>query len=217
MSDPKTTRPGAPRTGGRGRARRTVSASAVAGALFAALAVVLMPASGGTTGHVLAAASAQPSEAAPARSAGRDATVSVSAAVSLNRVASSRVERLLQAVHACPDEARACVDTGLRLSWLQDDGSVVYGPVRIMPGTPSLPGAVATPHGVFHVQWKDADHVSGEFGEPMPNAVFFAPGGIAFHAGSLTAGSHGCVHLSRPASRYYYTHLPVGAEVAVFS
>jgi lipoprotein-anchoring transpeptidase ErfK/SrfK len=50
----------------------------------------------------------------------------------------------------------------------------------------------------------------------MPYAVFFAPGGIAFHGGSLTTLSHGCVHLDIGSARYYYDHLPVGAEVVVF-
>ena len=54
------------------------------------------------------------------------------------------------------------------------------------------------------------------FGVPIPYAVFFAPGGIAFHAGRLTSSSHGCIHLTLPNARYYHDHLPDGAEVAVF-
>ena len=50
----------------------------------------------------------------------------------------------------------------------------------------------------------------------MPWATFFETGGIAFHGGSLTQWSHGCVHLSVPDARYYNVHLPVGAEVVVF-
>jgi lipoprotein-anchoring transpeptidase ErfK/SrfK len=50
----------------------------------------------------------------------------------------------------------------------------------------------------------------------MPWAVFFAPGGIAFHGGSLTTPSHGCVHLTDENAYYYNDHLPVGAEVVVF-
>lgn len=34
---------------------------------------------------------------------------------------------------------------------------------------------------------------------PMPYSVFFAPGGIAFHEGSLTEDSHGCVRLAADA------------------
>lgn len=81
------------------------------------------------------------------------------------------------------------------------------------------PGAHAdpTPRGIFHVAWKAGAHyISTSFGVPIPYAVFFAAGGIAFHAGSLTSSSHGCVHLTMHNARYYHDHLPIGAEVAVF-
>ena len=60
------------------------------------------------------------------------------------------------------------------------------------------------------------NYISTEYDEPMPYAVFFAPGGVAFHGGSLTTPSHGCVHLDIGSARYYHDHLPVGAEVVVF-
>ncbi len=113
----------------------------------------------------------------------------------------------------CPPSADVCVDTRLRISWMQEDGHVTYGPVPIMPG---MAGKWATPQGIFHVEWKAADWVSTEFDQPMPNSVFFAPGGIAFHQGPLADLSHGCVHLSKEASQHYFENLPVGAEVAVF-
>jgi len=50
----------------------------------------------------------------------------------------------------------------------------------------------------------------------MPWATFFAPGGVAFHGGSLTSWSHGCVHLTVANAHYYQEHLPIGAEVVVF-
>ena len=112
---------------------------------------------------------------------------------------------------SCPPAASACADLSANLSWLQSDGKITYGPVRMKAGLPR------TPRGTFHVQWKaGADFVSSEFGEPMPYAVFFAPGGIAFHGGSLTKRSHGCIHLDINSARYYDDHLPVGAEVVVF-
>jgi hypothetical protein len=112
---------------------------------------------------------------------------------------------------SCPPAASACADLSADLSWLQSDGKITYGPVRIEPGLPR------TPRGTFHVEWKAGAHyVSTEFNEPMPYAVFFAPGGIAFHGGSLTEKSHGCIHLDIDSARYYYDHLPAGAEVVVF-
>lgn len=115
----------------------------------------------------------------------------------------------------CPPAAAACVDLAEHITWLQAGGKVSYGPVRMEPGPPGTPHA--TPVGTFHVSWKTGAHyTSNIYLEPMPWAVFFAAGGIAFHAGSLTQSSHGCVHLTLAAAHYYNEHLPVGAEVVVF-
>jgi hypothetical protein len=116
---------------------------------------------------------------------------------------------------SCPAAAAACVDLGDHLTWLQSDGRITYGPVRMEPGPPGTQHE--TPRGTFHVEWKGgANYVSNEYHEPMPYAVFFAPGGVAFHGGSLTTASHGCVHLNIDSARYYHDHLSVGAEVVVF-
>jgi lipoprotein-anchoring transpeptidase ErfK/SrfK len=115
---------------------------------------------------------------------------------------------------SCPAAASACVDLSDRLTWLQSGRRITYGPVPMEPGPPGT--RHATPRGTFHVQWKAGpDYISTAYHEPMPYAVFFAPGGVAFHGGSLTTPSHGCVHLSRSSARYYHDHLPVGAEVVV--
>ena len=112
---------------------------------------------------------------------------------------------------SCPPAATACADLSAHLTWLQSDGTITYGPVHMEPGPPR------TPRGTFHVEWKAGAHyMSTEYHEPMPYAVFFAPGGIAFHGGSLTAPSHGCIHLDIGSAQYYHDHLPVGAEVVVF-
>ena len=116
----------------------------------------------------------------------------------------------------CPAGAAACVDLTRHITWLQSDGKVSFGPVRMEPGKPGS-GPHATPTGTFQVQWKAGPNlVSNIYNEPMPWAVFFAPGGVAFHAGSLTQWSHGCVHLTLADAHYYNEHLPVGAEVVVF-
>jgi len=116
---------------------------------------------------------------------------------------------------SCPVAASACVDLSDHLTWLQSGSHITYGPVPMEPGPPGT--RQATPRGTFQVQWKaGANYISTEFHEPLPYAVFFTPGGIAFHAGSLTAPSHGCVHLNIGSALYYHDHLPIGAEVAVF-
>lgn len=116
---------------------------------------------------------------------------------------------------SCLPAASACADLSAGLTWLQSGGAITYGPVRMEPGLPGTPDA--TPRGTFRVQWKAGVHyLSTEYHEPMPYAVFFAAGGIAFHGGSLTRPSHGCIHLDIGSARYYHDHLPVGAEVVVF-
>lgn len=116
---------------------------------------------------------------------------------------------------SCPAAATACVDLKDHLTWLQSNGHITYGPVSMEPGPPGT--RQATPRGTFHVQWRaGANYISTEYHVPIPYAVFFAPGGVAFHGGSLDTPSHGCVHLDIGSARYYHDHLPTGAEVVVF-
>jgi hypothetical protein len=118
-------------------------------------------------------------------------------------------------LRSCPPPATACVDLTRHLTWLQAGGTVTFGPVQMEPGPPG--SKHATPRGTFAVAWKAGPtYISNIYGDPMPWAVFFAPGGIAFHGGSLTKPSHGCVHLTVANAHYYNEHLPVGARVVVF-
>lgn len=113
----------------------------------------------------------------------------------------------------CGAGVDACVDLSANQSWLLKDGVVKYGPVPITSGRPGY----RTPPGTFKVGWKDIDHKSAEFNDaPMPYSVFFN-GGIAFHQGSLSAQSHGCIHLSRAAAETYFNFLSVGDTVQVVS
>jgi hypothetical protein len=111
----------------------------------------------------------------------------------------------------CDADVRACVSLSQNLAWLLRDGVVEYGPV---PTTHGRAGQ-ETPVGKFTVAWKDAEHTSSIYGDNMPHSVFFAAGGIAFHEGSLTEESHGCVHLSPEAAKTFFDALPVKATVQV--
>lgn len=111
----------------------------------------------------------------------------------------------------CTISDGACIDLSANKSWLLSGGKVIYGPVGITSGRPGF----RTPPGNFRVEWKDIDHKSREFNNaPMPYSVFFH-GGMAFHAGSLTVQSHGCIHLGTAAAKMYYNTLAVGAAVQV--
>lgn len=115
-------------------------------------------------------------------------------------------------VTPCQPSAKACVDLSSKQAWLQKDGTGYYGPVPLTSGK----AGAETPTGVFQVQWKDADHRSGEFDNaPMPNAVFFTNTGVAFHEGSLQQESNGCLHLSTTAAKRFFDELNKGDEVQV--
>jgi lipoprotein-anchoring transpeptidase ErfK/SrfK len=104
----------------------------------------------------------------------------------------------------------ACVSLSQRKTWLLVNGQVVYGPVHAEPGRTGW----STPVGTFTVTGKAQHYVSREFNAPMPYSTFFLPG-IAFHEGSASTLSHGCIHLSLAAAEEYFTNLHVGETVQV--
>lgn len=111
----------------------------------------------------------------------------------------------------CTVTGGACVDISAKKAWLLSGGKVVYGPVPITTGRKGYPTATGT----FHVQYKEKMHYSKAFDNAeMPNSVFFYNGN-AFHQGSLSTLSHGCVHLSKTASLKFYNTLGVGDPVQV--
>jgi lipoprotein-anchoring transpeptidase ErfK/SrfK len=193
-----------------------VAGTTVAGWHHPQRQVVLVPTPTATASTSSAAAASASAAAAgvPAKSA-TGLTLTLPSARVTQDVVATPATLTPAARKFCPVKATACVDLEDHLTWLQSNGHITYGPVVFEPGTAGT--SRATPRGTFHVQWKaGANYVSIKYHEPMPWAVFFAPGGVAFHGGSLTAPSHGCVHLTVSNARYYHDHLPIGAEVAVF-
>ena len=115
------------------------------------------------------------------------------------------------AAAAAASGTAACVDLSAHKAWLLDGGKVVYGPVPMLPGRKGN----ETPTGTFHVLSKEKMHLSKEFDNAeMPNSVFFYPGD-AFHTGSLSVYSHGCIHLSASASLKFFNTLHLGDVVQV--
>lgn len=118
----------------------------------------------------------------------------------------------IPAGNQCPSTASACVDLTDNLTWLQSDGKVTYGPVKMIGGK----AGERTPTGTFHVYLKQKMHYSKEFDNaPMPYSVFFV-GGVAFHQGSLYVPSAGCVHLTQSSAITYFNTLSVGDTVYVY-
>jgi lipoprotein-anchoring transpeptidase ErfK/SrfK len=139
--------------------------------------------------------------AAPAAPAGSSGARSEAPATYPNGVAGT----------PCTATARACVDVGGRKAWLMDGGTVVRGPVQVQTGDREDP----TPLGTFSVQWKAEQYTSREYLVQMPYAVFFAPGGVAFHQGRQDTPSAGCVKLLEADAKAFFVHLQVGDEVQV--
>lgn len=113
----------------------------------------------------------------------------------------------------CSAKADVCLDLSITEVWLMHDGKITYGPE---PTTVGRPGH-ETPTGTFTVQYKDIDHYSDAYDTPMPYSVFFTNTGIAFHEGSLSVASHGCVHLGHGDAVLFYNKLQPGDVVEVHS
>ncbi|MEU4740871.1 L,D-transpeptidase [Actinosynnema sp. NPDC023658] len=112
----------------------------------------------------------------------------------------------------CDITAGACVRLSTNESWLISGGRISYGPVPTTSGRPGY----ETPVGNFPVLWKvELDHSRDFQNAEMPYSTYFVGNGIAFHEGSLSVESHGCIHLSREAAAKYFQTLRVGDMVQV--
>lgn len=113
-------------------------------------------------------------------------------------------------VAPCAPSAEACVQLSTAHIWLTRDGEV------LRDGFISSGGAdEETPTGIFTVQWKDRDHISGESGAPMPYSVFFTTRGHALHQGSLGTESAGCVRLTPTDAAAFFNALRPGDELQI--
>ena len=118
----------------------------------------------------------------------------------------------------CSISAKSCVDLDSQRAWLIQNGKVMRGPVKIASGG----NGQQTPVGhSLRVYRKDKDHVSEESrlpnGQPapMPWSVFFEDGGIAFHSGSPSRSSGGCIHLEPADAEAWFNYLQIGDQVQV--
>lgn len=111
----------------------------------------------------------------------------------------------------CDITEGACIRLSTNESWLISGGKISYGPVPTTSGRPGY----ETPVGYFSVLWQVRDDWSIPYNGPMPFSTYFVGNGIAFHEGSLTEPSHGCIHLSREAAAHYFETLKVGDQVQV--
>ena len=111
----------------------------------------------------------------------------------------------------CQISDGACIQLSTNQTWVVRGDKIVYGPVPITHGMPGH----ATPVGTFSVLRKVKDEWSRPYNGPMPFSTYFTEDGIAFHEGSLTDPSHGCIHLDPKAAKFYFQNLSLGETVQV--
>ena len=111
----------------------------------------------------------------------------------------------------CPVKVTACVDLKAKITWLQHGSTIFLGPVRMQPGE----GNKKTPRGTFTINKKAAVYYSHTYGGAMPYSVFWGHDGIAYHEGTLTGFSHGCIHLSMANAKKFFAALHKGERVYV--
>ncbi|MFD4642031.1 L,D-transpeptidase [Lentzea sp. NPDC058436] len=113
----------------------------------------------------------------------------------------------------CTISDGACIQLSTNQSWVVRGDKIVHGPSPITHGRRGF----ETPLGNFPVLRKVKNEWSRPYNAPMPWSTYFTESGIAFHEGSLTDPSHGCIHLDPQAARYYFENLSIGETVQVVS
>jgi lipoprotein-anchoring transpeptidase ErfK/SrfK len=110
-----------------------------------------------------------------------------------------------------------CIDKTSRTLRFLVDG-VVRRTVDVRFGASYSP----TREGVFHVYWKDIDHVSHLYGSAMPYSMFFSRGQAVHYSSDFAArgyagASHGCVNVRDLAGiRWLFGHVRVGDRVVIY-
>ena len=74
-----------------------------------------------------------------------------------------------------------------------------------------------TPKGTFYIYGRETNHWSESYSAWMPYTSWIeGTNGCAFHVGSLTAQSHGCVHLSEEAAKIIFNQAKDGTTVQIY-
>jgi lipoprotein-anchoring transpeptidase ErfK/SrfK len=111
----------------------------------------------------------------------------------------------------CSAAAVACVSLSRQEAWFVSGGKVVRGPIPVATGR----AGYGTELGTFQVYRKNRMWYSTIYNNaPMPYSVF-SDGGEAFHQGSTSVRSHGCVHVGASNASWIFNFLHIGDEVQV--
>ena len=101
---------------------------------------------------------------------------------------------------------------------LSDQMAYLYRGDTLMAATTISTGRddKPTPTGIFSILNKTPMYRSKKYDNaPMPYAQFFDPAGIALHAGSVSAQSHGCVHLPASFAKKLYSVTDIGTPIYI--
>jgi peptidoglycan hydrolase-like protein with peptidoglycan-binding domain len=110
-----------------------------------------------------------------------------------------------------------CIDkTSQTLRWVVD--GQVQQTLDVRFGASYSP----TREGVFHVYWKDEDHVSQLYGSEMPYSMFFSRGQAVHYSSDFAArgyagASHGCVNVrDHDGLAHLFGQVQVGDAVVIY-
>ena len=117
----------------------------------------------------------------------------------------------------CRTGRALCIDkTTSSLRW------VVEGHVRKSLDVRFGSAYTPTREGLFHVYWKDRDHVSHEYGSAMPLSMFFSRGQAVHYSSDFAArgyagASHGCVNVRDYAAlAWLFDQVATGDRVVIY-
>ena len=117
----------------------------------------------------------------------------------------------------CRTGRALCIDkTTQSLRWVVDGKTRTSLEVRF--------GASYTPtrEGLFHVYWKDRNHISHQYGSAMPFSMFFSRGQAVHYSSDFAArgyygASHGCVNVrDYDALAHLFDQVVVGDKVVIY-
>ncbi|MDO4412241.1 L,D-transpeptidase [Cutibacterium sp.] len=110
-----------------------------------------------------------------------------------------------------------CASKNQRKLWMVENGRIVLT-LDARFGSTTNP----TTEGVHTVYKKDKDHISGQFGSPMPYSMFFHAGeAIHYSSGFARDGwngaSHGCINIRNMTGlKWLWNKTPIGRKVVVY-
>ncbi len=111
-----------------------------------------------------------------------------------------------------PGPTQVVVDIAAQMVYVYR-GGVEIGRSSMIYGADDKP----TPHGIFPILEKDADHVSNLYDAPMPYMLRLTWDGIALHGSEVDAryATHGCIGLPEEFAQILFDEVVKGDQVLV--